>query len=211
MSKKTRKEENTEKKRPSRKEQLYEEASSGLIYYPRVAAVVIAFALLLFLLSWADVYNTDIPGKEVSVSGWSFVMSAITGSFTSADGIYGDMAVPFYYYAADYCQPLAYVTLAAACAAIASLAVQVVSIIGKKHGLNYAAVLLSFVSSVLLIICFCIGLSMSGSDILPIYCSGNPACSIRSFAIIPGVLILIAGVVNLLASLKYFKARKILK
>lgn len=212
------KEQNKEKQEKARlanlakqKERQYTAALKGVLPYSRLALVLLLVALLLFLTPWMDIYNSDIGGEEVSVSGWSCVMAALTGNYTSAGGLYGDMAVPFYYYAADYCEPLAQLALAAAAVVILACVLDLASAFLGIHVLHYASGLLSLAGTVLLILCFVKGISMAASDILPIYCSGNPACSIRSFALIPAIFTLVSAAASVRAVMKYSKAEAILK
>lgn len=174
----------------------------------RIALALAAAALLCYFLSWAHIYNTDIAGSEVSVNGWACVASFVTGHYDSPGGIYGDMAVPFYYYAAAYCERLALYTLLSLIAVVAALAVQAVATVQKRYPLHLAAAVLGAVSAALLALCFATALSMSGSDILPIYCGGNPACSIRSFAILPAALMLGLAVLDAVVFVRFGRVDK---
>ena len=53
-------------------------------------------------------------------------------------------------------------------------------------------------------------LALNGSQILPVYCSGNPACSIRSDAYFPLIAAFAALTVAIVAAVKYHSARDIL-
>ena len=67
------------------------------------------------------------------------------------------------------------------------------------------------VTVILLIGCLIAALSLNGSQILPIYCSGNPACSIRSdgwFPLLSGVAALTLSVI---ATIRYRAARRLLE
>ena len=212
MANKDRKEDTRQKNLQLKNERQFEAMCRKLVPYPRVAAVILAVTLLLFSAAWADVYNSDIGGVEVSINGLACAASAVTGNYTSADTIYKDMAVPFYYYAAEYCQSLARFTLIAAVAVVISFVLQIAAVIVRKaYALNIAATALNVIASIFLIVCFSVSLSMADSDIIPIYCGGNPACSIRSFAVIPAIFTLGAAAVNLIASIKYIQARRILE
>ena len=194
------------------KEQQYEAAAKKIFIFSCIALAITVLVLILLFVNFADVYNTAAGvGVEVKVSGWSFVMSALTGNYSSAEAIYGDMSMPFYYYAAEWCESIGMVALIAAIAVILTLGVQLVTVIRRNYVWNIVSILFSVVSAVLLIVCFVKGLDMKNSEILPVYCSGNPLCSIRSYAIIPALFALGGGVVSAIATVKYFKASKLLK
>ena len=58
---------------------------------------------------------------------------------------------------------------------------------------------------------FIVALSMKNGTILSRYCSGNPACSIKSLIIIPALLALISSLPSAIACKKYFAVKKLLK
>ena len=165
------------------KEKLIKILSWAALFY-------LAVILLLMLLDWAAVYNTDIADNEVRVSGFNCVAAGLSGNFTSANrGSFGDMAVPFNYYAASYVHPLAYLSVAVLFVLIAHIVLSLfTAIVKKKKPLLMLCMAFSVAETVLFILCFAKGLSMQDSQILPIYCSGNPACSIHSQAILPAIL-----------------------
>ena len=189
------------------KERQFEAETSKLFIYPLIAAGLLVLMLLLFFVPWADIYNSDIGGAENGISGWNCFAAGISGNYTGTEGAIGDsMAVPFYYYAQSYCESIAPVTVAAFFITLLSLALQAVAIFMKKPAMNVISVLVNLVVAVLVLVCFCIGLSMSGSQILPVFCNANPACSIRSFAIIPALCAFGATALSVIASVKLYKA-----
>ena len=212
MANKKRKNEIRQAYQRKAQEQKFEAAVKKIFIYPCIALAINVLVLVLLFVTFADIYNSSSSvGVEVSVSGWSFVMSALTGNYTSVEPIYGDIAMPFYYYAAEWCQTIGTCALLAAIAVILTLVVQLVTVIRKNHVLNLISLALSVVSFVLLIVCFAKGIDMINSDIIPIYCGGNPLCTIRSYAIIPALLALGGGVVSAIATVKYFQASSLVK
>lgn len=173
-----------------------------------IAVAAIGLTLIFFFLNWMEIYNTDIPGTEVTVNGWAAFAAGLTNNFSQMGGVYGDIAVPFYYYAPDWTLKVARFTLVVLPLLLISLAGQIFAGVKKNLTLNVATAALNLIAGVLLLLCFTTAVSMSGSDILPIYCQSNPACSIRSFAILPALLMLGAAAVNVVVALKFFQARK---
>lgn len=192
-----------------RKEKDFKAATAKLNPCPIIALCLLCVALLLMFTAFAEVYNTDINGPEVKVSGFSFAVAGVTRDFSSASSVYGDMAVPFYYYAESYTVNLATAALVACIALIAAIVMQVLARV-KGAQLNIAAAAVSILAAVLFFVCLGIANSMTGSDILPYYCSSNPACSIRSYAVFPAVLSLAAAGFNIFAFVKYLQAKKLL-
>lgn len=142
------------------------------------------------------------------MSGFNTFFAALTGKYSSAEKIYGDMAVPFYYYAKSYCETLGFLTVAAVSVMILTIILLIISVIKKTYRLNLI-VCISFVAeTVLLIVCFSVALSMNGSRILHGYCNDNPACSIRSYAIIPAVIALIGAIVSAIPAVRYYRAKR---
>ena len=212
MANKKRKEEIRASYQRKAKEQQYEQATKHLFIFPWIALGVSVFTLLLMFVTFADVYNSAPGvGVEVKVSGWSFVMSGLTGNFTSTESIYGDMAMPFYYYATEWCETVATCSFIAVGVIILNIVLQIFAGIKKLHILNVVSAVLSLVATILLIVCYAQGLAMKNGGILSIYCGGNPLCSIRSFAIFPAIISLGGVVVSTIATAEYMKASKLLK
>ena len=212
MANKKRKEEIRASYQRKAKEQQYEQATKHLFVFPWIALGVSVLVLLLMFVTFADVYNSAAGvGVEVKVSGWSFVMAGLTGNFTSPESIYGDMAMPFYYYAGQWCESVATFALLSVIAVIINVVVQIIAGIKKLHILNCISAVLSVIVTILLIVCYAQGLAMKNGSILSIYCGGNPLCSIRSFAIFPALISVGGAVVSTIATAEYMKASKLLK
>ena len=191
------------------KEKSFRASVTKLGPYPIIALCLLCVALLLMFTAFAEVYNTDINGPEVKVSGFSFAVAGVTRDFSSVSSVYGDMAVPFYYYAESYTVNLATAALVACIALIAAIVMQILARV-KGAQLNIAAAAVSILAAVLFFVCLGIANSMTGSDILPYYCSSNPACSIRSYAVFPAILALLTAGFNIFAFVKYLQAKKLL-
>lgn len=193
------------------KELRFNKECAKLTVFPIIALIGMVAIMLLFLVDWANIYNTKIVGKEVSISGFNCLFSGLTGNYSSSDAIYGDMAIPFYYYAKSYCENLSILTLISAVIFLLLLVSQLVGIFTKKHILNIISAALGILLTIMLIACFVIALDMSNSKILSVYCGGNPACFIQSYAIIPAIVALIVAVVHGFAAYKYYSLQLLLK
>ena len=197
------------KKRESKKK--YDEAVRGLSVYPLLTALISVIVLITFSMEWASVYNVDLGGNEVEFSGFNLILAVFTDGYSKMDSSLGDIAVPFYYYAKQYCEELGVTTVIALAFAVITVIFAVIVAIKRAHKLNVAVAGCSVITAILLIICYAIALSMSGSDILPKYCSGNPACSISSAIIIPAIIALVSAVPSVIGAVKYRLAQKIIK
>lgn len=189
-----------------RKEQAYRAELKKLDPHPYVAAGLLIAALMLFFVNWMEIYNVDIPGVEISVSGFSAAICGITGTYTMPEGIYGMMAA-FYYWAPEQCGPVGITALIALCAVVVSLVLLIVAGLKKKHALDAPAAVLALVSCVMMVMGFVFAKAMT-EPLISGYCSGNPACSVRSYALIPAALALVAAAVSGIAAVKYFGARR---
>ena len=167
-----------------------------------IAAIAAGVALLLcFFFDWAQVYNTDY-GVEVHVSGFSFALAALTGGYSSTAAAYGDIAVPFYYYAESYCAALGALSLTAVIVSLLCIALPVVRLATGSRRLYAADIALPAAALGLLVACFAVGIAMNGSQILPVYCSGNPACSIRSDAAIGAIVAAAATAISIVSAVR---------
>lgn len=161
----------------------YQEQSKKILPLYIIAMVIGAAALLFYFFTWAAVDNTAY-GIEVKVSGFSFAIATLTGKFSATGGVYGDVGVPFYYYAESQTVVVGILASVSLIAAIVSLGLVVATFAAKKHKLAYASAPLAILSAIAAFAAFFVALSMNDSQILPIYCSGNPKCSIVSYAIV---------------------------
>lgn len=200
-----------EGKKQIEKGRQFRSANRKINIYIIFALMISAALLIFFFLNWACIYNTDIKGNEVQFSGYNLLFASFSNKYTSSDAIFGDLAIPFYYYAADYIQPLGILTIVLFFLTLANIGVQIFAFVKEKHVLNFVISGLSLLQVILFIIAFSVSLSMKDSQILPIYCQGNTACSIKSYIIVSAIAAFISMIITIFASIKYLNARKLLK
>lgn len=189
----------------------YDAARKRLRIFPLISLALVILLLVFMLVDWAAIYNTDIAGNEVKISGFNCVSAGLSGDYSSADASYGNMAVPFNYYASDYVHRLAPLTVVVLFVLIAHILIEVFAVITNKQGaFNVLTILCAAAEFALFIACYAIALSMNDSQILPKYCNSNPACSIRSEAILPALFALISLASPILGMIYSKKARRIL-
>ena len=166
---------------------------------PLLSLLIAGVLLLMMLVNWAAVYNTN-SGIEVKVSGFQCVRAGISGNYTSADAAYGDIAVPFNYYAAGETHSLCTVSVIVLFVIVAHLVVLLFATITNKQGVfNLLGIVFSLAEFSLFIACYAVALSMKDASILSTYCNGNPACSIVSTAIVPALVAFFSVAVPVLA------------
>ena len=195
------------KRKQTTKEYLYTQFNKSrnkFLRFYMLAIGILAVIVICYFLNWVYVYNSDY-GIEVKASGFSFIAAALSGKYYSADKIYGDLAMPFYYYAESSCETLGAVTLTAFILIILTIIVLIIAIITKLQGFSFVSVALSLTSSIMLIVTFIVALGMKNDKILSVYCGGNPKCTIGSSAVLPAVLAICATAVQ------WFAARKLNK
>ena len=194
-------------------QQRYEVESKKLTLFTLIALGVSVVLLLLLFVNFAGVYNPQAKnGIEVKVSGWSFAIAALTGNYSSdLEAVYGNLAVPFYYYAREFSETVAVFALLTVVVILFNVAVQVITVVKKMYILNCVSAILNVVIAALLIVCFAEALAMKYSDIIPDYCNGNPLCSIGSYAIVPAIFAIGSAAVSVYTTVRYMKVSKLLK
>lgn len=188
----------------------YEGKLKALGKFPKIAIGVFVVLFVLAFLPWLCIYNTDIPGAEILVNGWNAFFCGITGKLSTPGGLFGNMDT-FNYFAASACAPLARYGMIAYLCFIVSCALELVLIFTKKHLLNCVAAVTTLGGIVFTILGYTAAMSVNQSNILVEYCQSNPACSVESYAIFTAVLAAVALVLNLIAGIKYFTAKKSVK
>lgn len=174
------------------REEKFKKESGAFGFLKIIAICVTAVVFALFFLDWAQIYNTTIVDKEVSFTGFNALIASLSGTYRSPEAIYGDLAIPFYYYAAEGVKSLCLVTTITTVILVALVVVQAVAIIRKEQIFNLTGIILSFALTVMLFVCYSVAIKLNDSQILPIYCSGNPACSIKSYVIVPAIISIIS-------------------
>lgn len=191
------------------REEQYKHALSRLS--PLILSVFLLSILLLalFFCDLSYIHNTDV-GREVSVSVWSYALATVSGSFSSPAAVFGDIAVPFYYYAETGTVLTGILSLVLVIAALALAVLSAVVFLRRKYDLLPLLLFAAGVTVLLLVGSLISSLALNGSQILPVYCSGNPACSIRSDAYFPLIAALAVLSVAIVAAVKYHLAHDIL-
>ena len=189
------------------REEQYKHALSRLS--PLLLSVFLLSILLLalFFCDLSYIHNTDV-GREVSVSFWSYALATVSGNFSSPAA--GDIAVPFYYYAETGTVLTGILSLVLVIAALALAVLSAVVFLRRKYDLLPLLLFAAGVTVLLLVGSLISSLALNSSQILPVYCSGNPACSIRSDAYFPLIAAFAALTVAIVAAVKYHSAHDIL-
>lgn len=191
------------------REEQYKHALSRLS--PLILSVFLLSILLLalFFCDLSYIHNTDV-GREVSVSVWSYALATVSGSFSSPAAVFGDIAVPFYYYAETGTVLTGILSLVLVIAALALAVLSAVVFLRRKYDLLPLLLFAAGVTVLLLVGSLISSLALNSSQILPVYCSGNPACSIRSDAYFPLLAAIAMLTVAIVAAVKYHLAHDIL-
>ena len=191
------------------REEQYKHALSRLS--PLLLSVFLLSILLLalFFCDLSHIHNADV-GREVSVSVWSYALATVSGSFSSPAAVFGDIAVPFYYYAETGTVLTGILSLVLVIAALALAVLSAVVFLRRKYDLLPLLLFAAGVTVLLLVGSLISSLALNSSQILPVYCSGNPACSIRSDAYFPLIAALAVLSVAIVAAVKYHSAHDIL-
>lgn len=174
-----------EKRESENAKKFYKNELKKLIIYVVSGGAFIAAALLLCFCDFVYVDN-PASGVEKSVNGWMFFRAFLSGNYTAVDKSFGDLAVPFYYYAKNACETMGFFTFAAIMTSIVSVVFAICFICANKGGVKkcslWGASVCSAVSTVCFLITFIAGLSVKNSKIVSDWCR-NPACSIQSLAV----------------------------
>ena len=187
----------------------YDAAKKKLRLWQPVTAAVLATALLCVFVPFIEIYNNPAaPGAfdpesnggrpfiELSAGGWQCLIIALTGDYTSAQS----KLAAFYYWVAQqggqpYVTMLAVSSLVAVSGVIVSMAMQAVMFFTKAHRLGIIALAADVIAALAFALAFVSAL-MCSAEMLAGYCNNNPACSIRSFAIIPALAAVAAAVLD---------------
>lgn len=180
----------------------YKKSAGKLLPFYGWAIVVSLVVVICYFLNWVYVYNSDY-GIEVKASGFSFIAAASSDNYSSADKIYGDLAMPFYYYAKASCETLGAVTLTAFILNVSAVVVLLAVRTLKLQELSFVSVAFSFVSSVLLAVAFVVALGMKNDKILSVYCGGNPKCYIGSLSVLPALVSFAGTAIQSVGSIKF--------
>ena len=158
-------------------------------------AIVGGVLLLCYFFGWSYVFNTSY-GVEAGVNGWNYIIACFTWKFKSTGALYGDISLPFNYYAKYYVRVLCVMTTASLAVLIAFIIVNSFNIRTYNKKIEKACAALLYVLAGIFLGCIVTALSMNGSKILPKYCSGNPKCSIATLIFFPFFITLITAIVH---------------
>ena len=164
--------------------------------YRGMIVVLLGLMLIFFFFGWCYIYNKDY-GVEVGCNGWNFICTSFCWNFKSTEKVFGDMAVPFYYYAKYYVIVLEIMTMIIFYLTIILLILACLNLNKVNRTITTVFMFVSIVYSVALLAAFITALTMNGSKILPKYCGGNPKCSVDSLIIFPFLLSLVILIINI--------------
>lgn len=139
---------------------------------------------LMFFFSFVYIWNTSF-GTEAQVNGFNIVFCTLGNASRKTGLLYGDMAVPFYYYAKIYMIVLGIMVTTGFFLGLIQLLLSILGIKIKKPVIDKISLVVDILLVVVMLASFITALAVNGSRVLPIYCSNNPKCSIQSLAIFP--------------------------
>lgn len=202
-------------KKKAKREKAFKERTNEMRKFQFIAFAVLIFILLLLLVPFGYVHNTSMNngsgGSEVTFNGYNLLFAALSNNYSSANKAYGDIAIPFNYYARSYIVSMGPIMIISFVLILLAIAVNVFAFIKNRQELSLISLILFSLIFVLLFVLFIMALSMKNSLILPKYCSNNPACSIRSTAIFPSLVSIIGIIISSINFIQYRKAKILLK
>ena len=158
--------------------------------------ILLGLMLVFFFFGWCYVYNKDY-GVEVNCSGWNFICMSFCWNFKSTEKVFGDIAIPFYYYAQYHVIILEIMTTVIFYLTIVLIALAAFNLKKANRKITGAFMVVSIIYSAFLLAAFVTALTMNGSKILPKYCGGNPKCSVDSLIIFPFLLSIVIMITNI--------------
>ena len=158
--------------------------------------ILLGLMLVFFFFGWCYVYNKDY-GVEVNCSGWNFICMSFCWNFKSTEKVFGDIAIPFYYYAQYHVIILEIMTTVIFYLTIVLIALAAFNLKKANRKITSVFMVVSIIYSALLLAAFITALTMNGSKILPKYCGGNPKCSVDSLIIFPFLLSIAIMITNI--------------
>ena len=181
-----------EKKKVGKQEMTLEDKKKVLAESGIVVGVIL---LLCYFFGFSYVWNTSY-GAEVSVNGWNYIIACLTWQFKKPDAVYGDIAVPFNYYAKYYTRVLAVATTVTFVVLLVYILLSTLNIKKYHAKLEVATMTILYFLAVAFLVCIIVALTMNGSKILPKYCNSNPECSIATLAFFPFFITLITAIAH---------------
>ena len=161
-------------------------------FFAEFGIFLAGFLLISYFFGFSYIWNTSY-GSEASVNGWNYIIAFFSGTYSSENRIFGDLAVPFNVYAKIHARVLAVMVVVSLFIIIALVVVSALNIKKFKKRFELLSIGLLYFLSLVYLGCIIVGLLMNGSDILSKFCGGNPECSIGTLAFIPfGATVLFA-------------------
>lgn len=158
--------------------------------------ILLGLMLVFFFFGWCYVYNKDY-GVEVNCSGWNFICMSFCWNFKSTEKVFGDIAIPFYYYAQYHVIILEIMTTVIFYLTIVLIALAAFNLKKANRKITSVFMVVSIIYSAFLLAAFITALTMNSSKILPKYCGGNPKCSVDSLIIFPFLLSIAIMITNI--------------
>lgn len=149
--------------------------------------------LLCYFFGFSYVWNTGY-GTEVGVNGWNYVIALLTQNYKGTGALYGDIAVPFNYYAKYYTFVLSILTTVSLGILLVFIIISFFNIKNFNFKLAKFLTIVLFILAVSYLACIVTALAMNGSDILPKYCGGNPKCSVATLVFFSFFITLITAI-----------------
>lgn len=207
---------NNVKQQAERRARFYREECNKTSHLHIASIIIVAFAFLMLLVDFTSIYNGGadsstgkVIGTEVGVSGWSFFFAGLTGDFESAESVYGNIGV-FYYWAPQITENICMVVIFAVFSLAVTLALEIITLSTKQHFLTVAAMAFGLLSAVLFVVIYVLQASYLAPVVrdTPSYCNGNTACCIKSAALVPFVVMLVYEAFDVFICKKLLQAKK---
>lgn len=171
---------------------------------------VTVLLLLLLLTNWAAIHNSADDSIEVRFTGFQSVSAGLSGNYKSADeGSFGNLAT-FYYFVPSAVRTLCLLTVVTLFVVVVQGIVSLFAVITNKQGMfNVIEILFAAAEAGLFVACYAVARSMNDPMVAG-YCSGNPACSVQSTAILPALFAILSLALPVLRCVLSKKAKKLL-
>ena len=157
--------------------------------------VIGAVLLLCYFFGFSYVWNTSY-GSEAGVNGWNYIFACLSWNFKGTGAIYGDIAVPFNYYAKYYVRILAVGTTVSLPVLLSIIVLSCFNVKTYHVKLEKVVMVLLYVLAFVFLFCIVVALTMNGSKILPKYCNSNPKCSVATLIFIPFFITLASAILH---------------
>ena len=177
------------------KVKVYENKKKSLKIMSPIAIAIIAASVLLMFVPFIEIMNDPSRAgqtgaafvEQEGANGFTCLIIALTRDYTSAESALS----PYYYWVADqggqpFVKMLTIASFVALLAAVLAIVADVIVIATKKHEAVLFALVCDFIATAAFIMAFVAALSCKEKMIAG-FCSGNVACYIRSFAILPAI------------------------